>query len=127
PVVAIGSPEVQAFVMTKGILSKTTDTTLFGDYTLQPGNSGGPLMNLDGEVIGVNTFIDGRIAGSVRVEPLRAILNSPAILESAPVEPSAEPLPAIRADRYPIEILNTKVAHERLNITDYRFRAGDFQ
>src|SRR5207244_5874464 len=26
PVVAIGSPEVQAFVMTKGILSKTTDT-----------------------------------------------------------------------------------------------------
>src|SRR5438552_3020512 len=53
PVVAIGSPEVQDFVMTKGIVSKTSQTTLFGDFVLQPGNSGGPLLNMNGEVIGM--------------------------------------------------------------------------
>src|SRR5262249_47948178 len=127
PVVAIGSPEVQDFVMTKGILSKTTDTTLFGDYTLQPGNSGGPLMNMEGEVIGMNTFLDGSIAGSLRIDALRYILNSPMMLETAPIEPSADLLPAIRPERYPTDILNLKVVHEPLNLPAYRFKAGDFQ
>jgi hypothetical protein len=127
PVVAIGSPEVQEFVMTQGILSKTSPTTLFGDFSLQPGNSGGPLLNLNGEVIGMNTFIDGGIAGALRIEPLRDVLNSSTIEETATIEPSADLLPAIRADRYPIDVLNDKVAHEPVNLGAYQFRAGDFQ
>jgi len=43
PVVAIGSPLNQKFLMTQGILSKVDDTTVLGDFVLQPGNSGGPL------------------------------------------------------------------------------------
>jgi len=127
PVVAIGSPEVQDFVMTQGILSKTTPTTLFGDFVLQPGDSGGPLLNLAGEVIGMNTFIDGTIAGALRIEPLRDALNSETVIVTADVEPSADLLPAIRADRYPVDLLNAKVAYEPINVAAYQFKAGDFQ
>src|SRR5688572_24040757 len=45
PVVAIGSPLNQRFLMTQGILSKVDETTMLGDFLLQSGNSGGPLMN----------------------------------------------------------------------------------
>src|SRR5690349_12133882 len=45
PVVAIGCPLNQQFLMTQGILSKVEEATVLGDFLLQPGNSGGPLMN----------------------------------------------------------------------------------
>jgi len=57
PVVALGSPLNQRFLMTQGILSKVDDETLLGDFLLQPGNSGGPLATMDGEVVGIVTAI----------------------------------------------------------------------
>jgi len=127
PVVAIGSPHVQDFVMTQGILSKASDMTLLGDFVLQPGSSGGPLLNLDGEVVGMNTFIEGTIAGAIRIDPLRDIVHSSYILESALIEPSPAPLPTVRPERYPVDILNEKVATEPLAWDAYRFEAGDFE
>lgn len=64
-VVAIGSPGVGSTVLqnsvTKGILSSFRDLKENGifvqtDAALNHGNSGGPLLNLYGEVIGVNTL-----------------------------------------------------------------------
>jgi len=109
--------------MTQGILSKLTATTLFGDFVLQPGDSGGPLLNMHGEVIGMNTFIDGTIAGALRIDPLRDVLNSDTVVETAEIEPPADPLPAIRAERYPVDILNAKVSYEPLNPGAYQFKA----
>src|SRR5437016_13061509 len=48
PVVAIGSPLNQKFLMTQGILSKVDGLTMLGDFRLQTGHSGGPLVTLDG-------------------------------------------------------------------------------
>src|SRR5689334_815299 len=48
PVVALGSPLNQKFLMTQGILSKVDGETLLGDFLLQAGNSGGPLLNIEG-------------------------------------------------------------------------------
>src|SRR3989441_12558527 len=64
PVVAIGSPLNQKFLMTQGILSKVDETTLLGDFLLQAGNSGGPLLNCNGLVIGINTFGESAISGA---------------------------------------------------------------
>jgi hypothetical protein len=127
PVVAIGSPLNQKFLMTQGILSKVDETTVLGDFVLQPGNSGGPLMNFAGEVIGINTFGEGGIAGAIRIDALRAFLGSPALLaQSIEVEPPAEQLQSISPVRYPIDILNLKIEREPLDFDAYKVKAGDF-
>jgi hypothetical protein len=126
PVVALGSPFNQKFLMTQGILSKVDDTVLLGDFLLQPGNSGGPLLNTGGDVIGINTFGESNISGAIRIGMLREFLQSTELInESAEIEPSADLLRSVNS-RYPIEILNQKVEHESLDWTAYRFKAGDF-
>ncbi|MFZ9671349.1 MAG: PDZ domain-containing protein, partial [Burkholderiaceae bacterium] len=68
-VLAIGSPFGLENTVTAGIVSaKGRDT---GDYlpfiqtdvAVNPGNSGGPLLNLNGEVIGINSQIYSRTGG----------------------------------------------------------------
>ena len=68
-VIAIGSPFGLANTVTAGIISaKARDT---GDYlpliqtdvAVNPGNSGGPLINMRGEVVGINSQIYSRSGG----------------------------------------------------------------
>ena len=76
-VFAIGNPFGQGFSVSSGIvsarnraLSGSFDDYIQTDASINRGNSGGPLFNTDGEVIGVNTFIlstRGAQAGSVGV------------------------------------------------------------
>ncbi|HQZ96409.1 MAG TPA: Do family serine endopeptidase [Pyrinomonadaceae bacterium] len=65
-VLAIGSPFGLAKTVTAGIISQKQRETPFGsafqrfiqtDAAINRGNSGGPLVNIDGEVIGVNSQI----------------------------------------------------------------------
>jgi hypothetical protein len=127
PVVAIGSPLNQRFLMTQGILSKVDEATVLGDFLLQAGNSGGPLMNCDGEVLAINTFGEGKIGGAIRIDALRQFLSSPELLlQSVAIEPPADQLPSISSVRYPIEALNQKIETEAFDPSSYRIVAGDF-
>ena len=61
-VTAIGHPLGLKFTATQGIISNANhreNNVMYyqHDAALNPGNSGGPLVNADGEVIGINTFI----------------------------------------------------------------------
>ncbi|MGA2489645.1 MAG: trypsin-like peptidase domain-containing protein [Anaerolineales bacterium] len=66
-VYAFGHPWGQRNVLTGGVLSAVTSvrgrdgevTVLRADVQLAPGNSGGPLLNAAGEVIGLNAMIFG--------------------------------------------------------------------
>jgi serine protease Do len=70
-VIAIGSPFGFANTVTAGIVSaksrdnlsqdQNTDAVPFiqTDVAVNPGNSGGPLLNMKGEVVGINTAIRG--------------------------------------------------------------------
>ena len=48
-----------------GVLPGFSDTWLVSDVRLAPGNSGGPLANARGEVVGINTMIASGLALSV--------------------------------------------------------------
>ena len=88
-VLAIGSPFGYEQTVTAGIISATGRifsgfANPFGDYlqtdaAINRGNSGGPLVNLRGEVIGINTFISTRSGGSQGVGfaiPSDVLVNS---------------------------------------------------
>lgn len=55
-VYAIGSPGGKAGTMTTGSFLRTTEqgSLQLSSGLLSPGNSGGPLLNVDGEVVGIN-------------------------------------------------------------------------
>jgi serine protease Do len=74
-VAAIGSPFGFANTITAGIVSATgrslPDETyvpfIQTDVAVNPGNSGGPLLNLKGEVVGINSLIYSRTGGYMGV------------------------------------------------------------
>jgi serine protease Do len=89
-VVAIGNPFGLAHVATKGIVSGKGRTLgdlprprpgyfdfIQTDAAIDRGNSGGPLLNLRGEVVGINTAINSRARGigfAVPVDLAKAVL-----------------------------------------------------
>src|SRR5712672_1454914 len=74
-VIAIGNPFSLGGTVTAGIVSPRNrdinsgpyDSYIQTDAAINRGNSGGPLFNLDGEVIGVNTLIISPSGGSIGI------------------------------------------------------------
>jgi S1-C subfamily serine protease len=105
-VLAIGYPLHQEQTLTSGIVSGIRESAIISDVNINHGNSGGPLMNLAGEVIGINTFGDlpanggpgiyGSIIITRAVEPLSIARGKAAALPA----PSPTPLPSMPAGRF---------------------------
>src|SRR6202012_333210 len=74
-VIAIGNPFSLGGTVTAGIVSARNrdisqgpyDNYIQTDAAINRGNSGGPLFNLDGDVIGVNTLIISPTGGSIGI------------------------------------------------------------
>jgi serine protease Do len=105
-VFAIGHPWGQRGVVTAGIFSKMSEVKLRGsDETIQyiqsdvliaPGNSGGPLLNAEGEVVGINAMIfGGDLAVSIPSNVVsRWLSNLPKRQATLGIEAYAVELPA---------------------------------
>lgn len=63
-VFAIGSPFGITDSLTAGIVTKAGSKNLFTDTQILPGNSGGPLIDVDGNVLGVNTAVVSQSQGA---------------------------------------------------------------
>jgi serine protease Do len=73
-VLAVGNPLGQGFSVSAGIISASGralqgnyDDYIQTDAAINRGNSGGPLFNMDGEVIGINTAILSPTGGSIGI------------------------------------------------------------
>lgn len=126
PVVAFGSPRSQTFLMTQGIVSKVEAGVLLGDFLIQQGNSGGPLVDLRGKVVGINTFLAEGISGAVRVNVLRDALAAQPLASYDGIEPNAEELPVADTGGYPTEMLKKKLLGDSFRMADYTLDGGRF-
>ena len=96
-VMAVGNPFGLGGTVTAGIVSARNrnidsgpyDNYIQTDASINKGNSGGPLFNMDGEVIGINTAILSPSGGSVGIG-----FATP----SATVEPIIDAAAAVRRD-----------------------------
>ncbi len=82
-VIAIGNPEGFGFTVTEGIISARErsfpeGTYIQTDVPINSGSSGGPLINSDGELVGINTFKirDSESLGfAIPVSAVKSLLN----------------------------------------------------
>lgn len=121
-VVAIGYPLSQQSTVTAGIVSNVRDRAIISDVNLNPGNSGGPLLNMAGDVVGVNTFgeqgtLGPGVSGSILIARLAPLLARAADTVHSLIPPEFVLLPGFEGPAYPVAEL--RAAAESVPPDDY--------
>jgi len=131
-VFTIGSPLHQSKVMTTGIVSKIESRAIISDININHGNSGGPLFNSRGRVIGITTFGDTTqlggpgISGIVRIEEALPLIDDAKVKMASTQKPSGALLPSFPTDAYPIDAIKASAEIEKFKINPYVFGVGDY-
>jgi S1-C subfamily serine protease len=130
-VFTIGSPLNQRKMLTSGIASKVEVRAILSDININHGNSGGPLFNSLGEVVGITTFRDpdqggAGVAGIVRLEEALPLIEKARAQMVDRRPPVPELLPVEPAEAFPVETIKAAVKAEKLDIKPYVFGAGDY-
>ena len=122
---ALGSPLHQDKIMTVGIVSKIEPTAIISDVNINHGNSGGPLMNMNGEVIAINTFGDlseqggPGISGSIKITEAIGVLREARAVQDTARSPSPRRLPIASRVPFPVDSLRAVAGYERFNEKPY--------
>ena len=116
---AMGYPLNQGLTITSGIASSVRAGAIISDVNINHGNSGGPLLNVDGEVVAVNTFGDvpdqsgPGVSGSVLIA--RA---GPALARAAVELAQTQPPPAGLLPVMPVDQLNVGTVKAEADTAD---------
>ncbi len=83
PVIAIGTPFGRRDSVTFGIVSHADrwapiniNNHIQTDAAIDPGNSGGGLFDMQGRLIGINTWGIGKLSGAIRIDNIKTMLES---------------------------------------------------
>jgi serine protease Do len=74
-VVAVGNPLGFVGAVTAGLVQRCNARWVVADVRLAPGNSGGPLADTAGRVVGINSMVAGGLALAVPSAAVRAFLG----------------------------------------------------
>jgi len=130
-VFTIGSPLGLKKIITGGIVSKVEERAIISDVNINHGNSGGPLFNALGEVIGITTFLvpggnGPAVAGIIRIDQaLPALEQARKKMQDAAL-PSARLLPVEPSEPYPLESLKELSSRTKFDKKPYIFTVGGF-
>jgi len=130
-VFTIGSPLNQRKIITSGIVSKVEARAIISDININHGNSGGPLFNSLGQVVGVTTFGDlpsnggPGISGIIRIEEAMPLVAD-ARKKLSETPPDATLLPVEPIDSFPLDAIKAAVAAEKFNLKPYTYGIGGF-
>lgn len=127
-VFTIGSPLSQRKILTSGMASKIEARAIISDININHGNSGGPLFNSVGEVVGITTFRESGpgVAGIVRIEEALPILEQARKKMGDATLPPARYLPVEPTDTYPLDSLKETIGAEKFNRHPYLFSEASF-
>ena len=127
-VFTIGSPLSQRKILTSGIVSKVEARAIISDININHGNSGGPLFNSIGEVVGITTFRQSGpgVAGIVRIEEALPVLEQARKKMGDSTLPSEKYLPVEPINPYPLDLLKETIGAEKFNRHPYLFSEAGF-
>lgn len=133
-VVALGFPLSQPLSITSGIVAAVRPGAIISDVNLNSGNSGGPLLDMTGRVVAINTFREQGeggpgISGSIPVTHLEPLLDR--AVDSLPQagSPAKTRLPTVPSKSFRVSEL--RAVADALSIESYNDRmserdVGDF-
>jgi hypothetical protein len=107
-VVALGYPLSQPLTISTGIVANVRAGAILTDASVNPGNSGGPVLTTDGLVVAVTTFLDQDdigpgLGGAVVVDRVHTLLQK--ALKNPLRNPVERHLPAFPLAVYPVSAL----------------------
>jgi serine protease Do len=84
-VIAVGHPADGEGALTAGIVHRAVGgrSRIFADIRLAPGNSGGPLADAEGRVVGINSMIVGQLGCAVSSDAVEVFLRRSHLAEAA--------------------------------------------
>lgn len=118
--ISIGSPiDYMVFdkTLTQGVVSKINSKIIYHDIAINRGNSGSPLIGLDGNVIGVNTFIRAdagqALAGAISINKSLKLIQDAEKKATKTLPPKAEVFPDVPSVPYTHKLMNTTLKTEK--------------
>ena len=140
----IGSPIFEDKILSSGTVSKIESAAIITDITFNPGNSGAPLFNSLGRVVGINTFKikdrtralfagnettaeESGLSGVVAIEQAAALIAKAHALASAKNPPSIEVMPNMPEGTFPLETIRVALQDKSFPLKQYVSDVKDYQ
>ena len=126
-VFTIGSPFGKEKTLTMGVVSKIEEHEIYSDISVNPGNSGGPLFDYQGLVVGITAARQERLSRIIRIEDAQPIFAQARAKMAGQAPPSSVLLPVEPSDWFPVEPMKAILLGAAPDANDYNFGEGDFK